>query len=52
MPTSLIVSRLAEREGDVAIFDHVLNLSSHYTKSRISSPICEPVRTTPGSVMV
>ena len=30
MPTSLIVSRLAESERDVAVFDHVLDLSSHY----------------------
>ena len=31
MPTSLVVSRLAESERYVAVFDHVLNLSSHYT---------------------
>ena len=30
VPTSLVVSRLAESERDVAVFDHVLNLSSHY----------------------
>ena len=31
VPTSLIVSRFAESERNVAVFDHVLNLPSHYT---------------------
>lgn len=30
MPASLIVFGLAPGERDIAIFDHVLDLSSHY----------------------
>ena len=30
MPASLVVLGLAEGEGDVAVFDHVLDLSSHW----------------------
>ena len=36
MPTSLVVFRLAESEGNVAIFDHMLNLPPHYTQAAIS----------------
>lgn len=42
MSTALIVSRLAESEGDVAVFNHVLNLSSHYTRGALVYPISEP----------
>lgn len=52
--TSLVVSRLAESEGDVAVLDHVLNLSSHYTiGASAHSSISEPARPTlPGYGMV
>lgn len=30
MPASLVVPGFAKGEGDVAIFDHMLNLSPHY----------------------
>ena len=30
MTTSLIVFRLAKSEGNVAVFDHMLDLSPHY----------------------
>lgn len=36
MPTSLIVFRLAESEGNVAVFDHMLDLPPHYTRTDIS----------------
>lgn len=29
VPTSLIIFRLAESEGNVAVFDHMLDLSPH-----------------------
>ena len=35
MPTSLIVFRLAKGEGNVAVFDHMLDLSPHYRQSRV-----------------
>lgn len=30
MPAPLIISGLAKSEWDIAVFDHVLDLSSHY----------------------
>lgn len=36
MPTSLVVFRLAEGEGNVAVFDHMLDLPPHYIQSGIS----------------
>lgn len=36
MPASLVVLRFAESEGNVAIFDHMLNLPPHYRQSGIS----------------
>ena len=41
MSTSLIIFRLAESEGNVAIFDHMLDLPPHYTQTDISlAQIC------------
>lgn len=37
MPASLIVFGFAPREGDVTVFDHVLDLSPHYLPSAQSS---------------
>ena len=36
MPASLIVFRLAECEGNIAVFDHMLDLPPHYRQSGIS----------------
>ena len=35
MTTSLIVLRLAKSEGNVAVFDHMLDLSPHYRQSSV-----------------
>lgn len=35
MPTSLVVFRLAESEGNIAVFDHMLDLSPHYMRSAL-----------------
>ena len=35
VPTSLIVFRLAKSEGNVAVFDHMLDLSPHYRQSSV-----------------
>ena len=36
MPSSLVVFGLAESEGDVAVFDHMLDLPPHYRQSSFS----------------
>ena len=43
VPTPGVVLRLAERERDVAVLDHMLDLSSHYKKKGPSSVPCQPV---------
>ena len=46
MPSPPIISRLAESEGHVAVFDHVLDLSPHCESSTVSPSFPPPKRAT------